>query len=262
LYKSHFYFAVKKSMTLKEEKMMKRILTIVFVATIFFVSPVHANVISTSDAWQYNNISSISTSTIHGQSNVSNMFGASLGSADIGSTVFNDYSAQGYWHTVQWTLNSAIILGSFNLVAAHDGTNYNPNDGYTKGYRDQNYRGFSAFTLEYLDAANNWQTLYSLSNIGTTAVLGDGSTHPVYGGGVNYPSPWVYELYADVAPTSARTWQISFQQYGPANGHASGPRILELDGFVYTNSVPEPATLILLGLGLFGLAGAKRKFQK
>jgi hypothetical protein len=244
--------------------MMKRILTIVFVTMIVFVSPVHANVISNSDAWEYTNISAVSTGTIHPQSNVNNMFGASLGSADIGSTVFNDSSVKGYWHTVQWTLNSPITLGSFNLVAAHDGTNYNQYDGYTNGYRDQNYRGFGAFILEYKDTANTWQTLYSLNNIGTTAVLGDGATHPVYGGGVNYPQLWVYELYANVTPTTADTWRVSFQQFGVINYHASGPRILELDGFVYeggNNQVPEPATMLLLGLGLMGLAGVRRKFK-
>jgi hypothetical protein len=236
---------------------MKGILAIVFVAMIVFVSPARADLPSNSDAWQYTNISAISTGTIHPQSDVSNMFGASLGSADIGSTVFNDSSVQGFWHTVEWTLNSAITLGSFNLVAAHDGTG-------PPYYRDQNYRGFGAFTLEYKDVANTWQTLYSLSNIGTTAFLGDNATHPVYGGGANYPLLSVYELNASVTPTTAATWRVSFQQYGPANYHASGPRILELDGYVYQGgiTVPEPTTMLLLGLGLIGLAGVRRKCKK
>jgi hypothetical protein len=34
-----------------------------------------------------------------------------------------------------------------------------------------------------------------------------------------------------------------------------------MHGFI-AHQVPEPATILLLGLGLMGLAGAKRKFQK
>jgi hypothetical protein len=227
------------------------------------VSSAHAIQISSTDAWEYTHISSYSAGTIHPNSDARNMFGGSFGSAEITNTVFNDSSAQGTWHTVQWTLNSAITLGSFYLVAAHDGTTFNSNDPYTNGYRDQNFRGFGAIKLEYQDAANTWQTLYSLSNIGTTAVLGDGATHPVYGGGSISPNLWIYDLYTNVTPTTADTWRVSFEQFGVANYHASGPRILELDGYVYQGgtSVPEPATMLLMGAGLAGIVAVRRKMK-
>ncbi len=233
---------------------MKKIQSMVLVIAAVSMSPAHALVVSNSDAWQYTNISAISAPTIHSDSNALNMFGYTSSNTETTNTVFNDSSAQGTWHTVQWTLNSPITLGSFNLVASHDGTG-------SPYYRDQNYRGFDAIKLEYLDASNSWQTLYSLANIGTTAVLGDGAVHPVYGGGADYPSLWMYELYANVTPTTAATWRASFEQFGPANYHASGPRILELDGYVYEggNTVSEPATMLLLGAGLLGLAGLRRK---
>ncbi len=233
---------------------MKRILSALPLAMAVLASPVQALVISNSDAWEYTNIQSSSASTIHGDSNALNMFGFTSNNTEKTNTVFNDSSAKGTWHTVEWTLSSPMTLGSFNLVASHDGTNYNPNDPYTNGYRDQNYRGFGAIKLEYKDATSTWQTLYSKANIGTTAVLGDGVTHPVYGGGLNYPANWVYELYDVVAPTTAQTWRASFEQFGDANFHASGPRILELDGYAYSpQEVPEPATWILFGLGLLGV---------
>ncbi len=231
-----------------------------------FTPASYANVISATDAWQYTNISSISSGSVHSDSNVSNMFGFASSNTESTNTVFNDSSTQGYWHQVTWTLNAPLTLGSFNLVASHDGTNYNANDWYTNGYRDQNYRGMSTFRLEYLDTNNIWQQLYSDNSIGTNAVLGDGQSHPVYGGGVNYTALWNLELFVDVTPTTALTWRASFEQFGPVNYHASGPRILELDGYAYAGPgpvpVPEPATLLLMGLGLMGMAGLRRAINK
>jgi len=224
--------------------------------TLFGISSANALVISSTDVWQYTNISAISAPTIHYDSNALNMFGNTSANTESTNTVFNDISTQESWHTVEWTLNSAITLGSFNLVAAHDGTG-------SPYYRDQNFRGFGAFTLEYLDN-NGWQVLFSQNKIGTSAVLGDGQSHPVYGGGANYTALYMYELFATVAPTTAATWRASFQQYGVPNGHASGPRILELDGYVYNGGapVPEPATMLLFGTGLAGLAGVARRKKK
>jgi len=246
--------------------MRKRLCFSGIIALMFFsFTPLsHALVMSSTDAWQYTNISSISSGSVHSDSDARNMFGFYSNNTEHTNTVFNDSSAQGYWHQVEWTLNAPLTLGSFNLVASHDGTNFNPNDWYTNGYRDQNYRGMSAFKLEYKDSNNLWQTLYLNNNIGTTAVLGDGQTHPVYGGGVNYTSLWLLELFVDVTPTTAQTWRASFEQFGPPNFHASGPRIPELDGYAYTGpvSVPEPATLLLLGLGLTGMVGIRRKMKR
>ena len=242
--------------------MKKRLsfLGIIVLLSFSFTPSSYALVMSDADVWQYTNISSISSSSVHPDSNASNMFGYYSTNTEHTNTVFNDYSAQGYWHQVEWTLNTPTTLGSFNLVASHDGTG-------APYYRDQNYRGMRAFKLEYKDSADIWQTLYLNNGIGgITALLGDGQNHPVYGGGVNYTALWYLELFVDVAPTTAQTWRASFEQFGPANYHASGPRILELDGYAYTGpgpgSVPEPATLLLLGFGLVAMVGIRRKMKR
>jgi len=227
---------------------MKRILTGLMICAFALLgtAPAQALLMSNTDAWEYTNINATSFSGIYYRSLATNMFGAAGGSTDIGATLFNDWQPVNTWHWISWQLNAPVTLGSFNLVAAHDG-----------GTRNINYRGFTGFRLDYYDTATSvWQTLFSLPDT-------DPDNDNLYGGGTNYTGQNYLELYQTVTPTTASLWRAWFQQPSSRpDGNASGPRILELDGYVYTpgnNTVPEPATLALLGMGLGGMALRRRR---
>jgi hypothetical protein len=76
------------------------------------------------------------------------------------------------------------------------------------------------------------------------------------------PGQYSYLPYSGTADAvfSTQDFKAEFDWYTHI-AWASGPRIVELDGF-NTPRVPEPTTMLLLGLGLIGLAGARRKFKQ
>ncbi len=194
-----------------------------------FITPeLYPAPVSNSDLWEMNNISSISSSSIHPVSNVYSLFGGNLGTIEPENLIFSDNYSSGYIHWVEWTLNNPTQISDINLVATHDGAD-----------SDLNNRGFSRFVLEAY-VANQWVTVYEHDVVAQNV---DGH-YPVYDGGTYYTQYNILELEASFTPVTAQTWEASFTRYSDAINCAS--RVIELDGYYnYPVAISESSIFLL-----------------
>jgi hypothetical protein len=68
-----------------------------------------------------------------------------------------------------------------------------------------------------------------------------------------------FALYLVDEPASYGTWNV--ERLRTPNGK-NNPEISHFSGYDPPQPVPEPTTMLLFGLGLMGLAGVRRKFNK
>jgi hypothetical protein len=213
---------------------------------------------STTDLWQGTNVTS--DSGVLSGSDIGNMFGGNLGTVEpgLGRTLFRDGQPAGTTHFVEWQTPSAVTLQSFALFAAHDGFP-----------RDANYRGFSSFELfAWNSGTSTFDSIFTYSPgnpYGTSVAPPNGFL------GSNCTIDNFLCFGVNLTPVTTDRFRAEFVQFGDIDPNASGPRIIELDGFdsqfvlppatPLQSATPLPAALPLFasGLGALGLLGWRRK---
>jgi hypothetical protein len=182
---------------------------------------------STEDLWDVSAGTGVTTTSgVFFNTDARDMFGGTFSTlaAENGNTIFADSQPADFVHSIEWQTTDPVTVGSFNLIAYHDGaTSLN--------------RSFEEFRLYGFDTAtNDFELLYTLNP--PLPYGGDGESS----GGSRTGD--LLHACGDLPTLNTDRFRAEFVQTVDGS-NASGPRIVELDGFEAgqdTQPPPAPST--------------------
>lgn len=161
-----------------------------------------------------------------------------------------------YSNLPSWTGGAYGIELRNNVAgAAYDGVNYIELDTTQNSLAYQNITTEVGQQYELSFAYSPREQVLANSN-GIDVFWNGALVGSFTGNGSNIGNSWVLEnlIVTGIGTTS----KLEFRAVGISNSYGGSLDAVSL----VAKSVPEPATMLLLGLGLMGLAGLRRKVQK
>ncbi len=204
-----------------------------FVRMMFLISGLMAGVLpsyaNNQNLFNVSNVTVTSFSTLNGCGfSINSMFAggpaSTCGSEGGAKDVIFASQAPGSVDTVYFNTSSAVFVSSLKLFVNGDGA------------INGNYRDIGSFTFSYESAPGVWTVLATLT-----------PSHPENG-------EYIINLST---PVTAQYFRAQFVQYG-----TGGPRIGTLEAFATPQVTPEPASVMLFGTGLVGVAARSLRRRK